>query len=84
MADIKKMRQAYNSIYPNMPIGEFIAVAGYPDTCIGTFEEGILTWSNSVWKGIFRGGTVYRKVIIFTKNGGICQFSSENLNVSSL
>ena len=84
MADINKMRQAYNSIYPNMSIAEFIAIAGYPDSCVGTLDEGILTWHNSVWKGIFRGGTIYRKIIIFTKSGGIFQFSSENLNVSSL
>ena len=83
MANIKKMRQAYNAIYPNMPIAEFVNIAGFPDSCVGTLEEGILTWSDSVWKGILRGGTVYRKVIVFTKNGGIVQFSSENLNVSS-
>ena len=83
MANIKKMRQAYNAIYPNMPIAEFVNIAGFPDSCTGTLEEGILTWSDSVWKGIFRGGTVYRKVIVFTKNGGIVQFSSENLNVST-
>lgn len=83
MANIKKMRQAYQGIYPNMPIVEFINIAGYPDSCIGTFDEGILTWSDSVWKGIFRGGTIHRKVIIFTRKGGIIQFSSENLNASN-
>ena len=83
MANIKKMRQAYNAIYPNMPIAEFINIAGFPDSSMGTLEDGIHTWSDSVWKGLFRGGTVFRKVIIFTKNGGIVQFSSENLNVSN-
>ena len=83
MANIKKMRQAYNAVYPNMPVAEFVDIAGFPDSCVGTLDDGILTWSDSVWKGIFRGGTVYRKVIIFTRNGGIVQFSSENLNVSA-
>ena len=77
------MRQAYGAIYPNMPIMELINIAGYPDSCIGTINEGILTWSDSVWKGIFRGGTIYRKIIIFTKEGKVVQYSSENLNVSS-
>ena len=83
MANIKKMRKAYHAIYPNMPIVEFVDIAGFPDSCIGTLDEGILTWSDSVWKGILRGGTIYRKVIVFTKNGGVVQFSSENLDVSS-
>lgn|GEM_PF-2953021 len=83
MSNINTMRQAFNAIYPNMPIAEFIQIAGCPDSCVGTLENGILTWSNSVWKGIFRGGTIYRKVIIFTKNGEVVQFSSENLDVSN-
>ena len=83
MADIKKMRQGYEAIYPNMTIGEFINITGMPDSCVGTIEDGILTWSNSVWKGIFRGGTIYRKVIVYTRAGIIVQFTSENLNVSS-
>ena len=83
MANIKKMRQAYNSIYPNMFIAEFIQIAGFPDSCVGSLENGILTWQDSVWKGIFRGGTIYRKIIVFTKEKVIVQYSSENLNVSS-
>lgn len=83
MSKIEKMRQAYNKIYPNMPITEFVIIAGYPDSCIGTLNNGILTWSDSVWKGIFRGGTIYRKIILCTKNEIIVEFSSENLNVSS-
>ena len=83
MVNIKKLRQAYSAIYPDMPIAEFIDIAGLPDSCIGTLEEGLLTWSDSVWKGILRGGTVFRKVILLTKNGRIVQFSSENLNVSA-
>ena len=83
MANLRKIRRAYNAIYPNMPIAEVINIVGFPDSCIGTLEEGILTWSNSVWKGFFRGGTIIRKVIIFTRNGVVVQFSSENLNVSN-
>lgn len=83
LADIRKMRQAFDAIYPNMPIMEFVNIAGYPDSCVGSLDEGILTWMNSVWKGILRGGTIYRKVIVFTKKGEVVQFSSENLNVSS-
>ena len=83
MANIRKMRKAYQAVYPNMPVAEFINIVGFPDSCLGTLEEGILTWSNHIWKGIFRGGTIYRRVIIFTRNGGIVQFSSENLNVSN-
>ena len=80
---ISKNGQAYNAVYPNMPIAEFINIVGYPDSCVGTLNDGILTWSDSVWKGIFRGGTIHRKVIIFTRKGGIIQFSSENLNASN-
>ena len=83
LLNIKKMRQAYSKIQPNMPITEFINISGYPDSCIGTLNDGILTWSDSVWKGILRGGTIQRKVILFTKNGLIVQFTSENLNESS-
>ena len=81
--NIKKARQAFDTIYLNMPIAEFVKIAGYPDSCNGTLSEGVLTWSDSVWKGIFRGGTIYRKIIIFTRDGKIVQYTSENLNVSS-
>ena len=77
------MRSAFQSIYPNMPISQFVNVAGFPDSCMGTLDDGVLTWTDSVWKGIFRGGTIQRKVIICTKDGKISQFSSENLNVSN-
>lgn len=82
MSSIRKLRKAYNSIYPNMSVTEFISIAGYPDSCIGNLNDGILTWSDSVWKGVLRGGTIFRKVTLFTKNGIIANFSSENLNVS--
>ena len=81
--NIKKVRQAYDAIYPNMPIEEFVNIAGYPDSCVGSLHEGVSTWSDSVWKGLFRGGTICRKAIIFTRDGKIVQFTSENLNVSS-
>lgn len=83
MSKIDKLRKAYNSIYPDMPVKDFVDIAGLPDSIGGTIDEGILTWQDSVWKGIFRGGTVYRKVILFTRGGKIVQFSSENLNVSN-
>ena len=83
MADIKKIRQAYDIIRLDMHISEITRIAGLPDSCVGTLDDGILTWENSVWKGIFRGGTISRKVIIFTKGGKIVQFTSENLDVSN-
>ena len=82
MRKIKKMRQAFNQIHPNMSVLEFVQLIGYPDSCVGNINDGILTWSDSVWKGIFRGGTIFRKVIVFTRNGVIVQYNSENLNVS--
>ena len=83
MGKIANMRNAYNSISPNISVDEIFKIAGMPDSVVGTYYDGILTWQDSVWKGIFRGGIVYRKLIVFTKGGKIVQYSSENLNVSS-
>ena len=83
MAKIQNMRDAYKQIYQNMPIKEFIALAGYPDSINGTLDEGIVVWESGAWKGIIRGGTIYRRIILFTKEGRIVQFTSENLNVSN-
>lgn len=83
MANIDNMRRAYNSVHPDTNIKEFINIAGLPDSIVGSIDEGILTWQDSVWKGIFRGGLIYRKVVLFTKGGMIVQFSSENLNLSN-
>lgn len=83
MSKIKNMRSAFSCTCIGMPIKRIVDIAGVPDLIYGTFDEGMLVWQDSVWKGIFRGGTIYRKVIVFTKGGKIVQFSSENLNVSS-
>lgn len=80
MSNIKKIRRAYKAIYPNMPVIEFINIAGHPNSFIGTLNDGILTWSDSVWKGALRGGTIFRKVILVVKKGVIVNFASENLN----
>lgn len=82
MGKIANMKNAYNSISPDMPVEDFLKIAGVPDSIVGTYQEGVLTWQDGVWKGIFRGGMIYRKIIIFTRGGKIVQHSSENLNVS--
>ena len=82
LSNIRKLRKAYRSIYPNMPVLEFIKIAGVPTSRVGTLKDGILTWSDSVWRGVLRGGTICRKVVLLIQNGVIVKFSSENLDLT--
>ncbi len=83
MSKINRMRMAYYNTYQNMPIVDFMSLAGAPDSISGTCENGIFTWQDSVWKGIVRGGTIYRRVTLYVKGGRIVQYLSENLDVSN-
>ena len=83
LSNIKELRQAYSEIYTNMPISKFIDAVGHPDSSVGSLNNGVLSWSDNIYKGLFKGKKICRKVVLFTKDGYIVQFFSENLNVSN-
>ena len=83
MGNINNMRQAYKSIYPNMDIQEFIKIAGAPDQFQENGQNGYYVWDSPVWKGIFRGGEVHRKIVIYTKNRKIISWNSDSLDRSN-
>lgn len=83
MGNINAMRQAYSIVHPGMDVNEFIRIAGNPDgSSIGP-DSAVYWWDAPVWKGIFRGGYVHRKVTIFSQNGKIVSWSSDSLDRSN-
>ena len=67
-----------------MDIEEFISIVGTPDSVerISNITSYFI-WDSPVWKGIFRGGYVHRKIVVHVQNGKIVSWSSENLERSN-
>lgn len=83
MGNIDNMRAAYSIVKLGMDISDFILIAGVPDEKNDNGVDGYYIWNSSVWKGVFRGGYVNRKVVIYTKNRKIISWNLENLERSS-
>lgn len=84
MGDINLMRSSLQHISAGMDIEEFITLAGRPDEIERiSSNTSYFIWDSPVWKGIFRGGNVHRKIVVHVQNGKIVSWSSENLQRSN-
>ena len=84
MGNIDLMRKSLLQIYVGMDIEEFISFVGSPDSIEKiSSNTTYFIWDSPVWKGIFRGGNVHRKITIQVQNGKVVSWSSENLERSN-
>lgn len=84
MGDINLMRSSLQQICGGMDIEEFISIAGRPDSIERiSSTTSYFIWDSPVWKGIFRGGNVHRKVVVHVQNRKIVSWNSENLERSN-
>ena len=84
MGDINLMRSSLQQLRPGMDIEEFICLAGRPDEIQRvTSTTSYFIWDSPVWKGIFRGGNVHRKIVVHVQDNKVVSWNSENLQRSN-
>ena len=77
-----RMKENYAKLKIGMSKEEVISLLGQP-TGIRT-RNGVetLTWKQSEWKGIFRGGSIVRSIVADFEKGLLTGYDSENMDKS--
>lgn len=77
-----KFQEAYSKLDLGVPKQTVINMLGEPDS--KRLVDGIekYTWVSREFKGLLRGGSVERKIIVEFKDGVICGYDGENIKAS--
>lgn len=76
----RKWREAYQQCDIGDSFDKVLSLAGEPDEVLDLGDTVIYTYVSEEWKGIARGGTIYRKMTFVVKNGKIYFKTSQNLD----
>lgn len=76
------LKDSYKQLKIGMPKSQVIAMLGASNSVRARNGIEILTWWSREFKGILRGGTIERRVIIEFENGVVIGYDGENIDAS--
>lgn len=77
-----KMIDGYSRLKMGMPKEEVIKLLGEPNGHKMIDEIETMTWSNTEFKGLIRGGNIERKIEVNFKDDKVVGYDGHNMSVS--
>ena len=77
-----KLKDSYKQLRIGMSKAQAINMLGVPDSVRARNGIEILTWWSREFKGLLRGGSIERRVIVEFENGVVTGYDGENIDAS--
>lgn len=77
-----KLKDSYKQLRIGMSKSQVINMLGAPDAVKVRASMEILIWWSREFKGLLRGGSIERRVIVEFENGVVIGYDGENIDAS--
>ncbi len=78
-----QMIKGYKKLQIGMTVAEVVALFGKPTGKKVQGNKERLIWRNSEFKGMARGGTIQRSIVVDFENGQLIGYDSDNMGMSA-
>lgn len=77
-----KFIEAYKQIEIGLDKSKIIELLGQPNGVRNISDIETMSWQNAEFKGLLRGGTITRKIVVDFKDDKVVGYDSENMGIS--